>query len=40
LKRHVVITSFTANPDLSKASFRFAVPKGVKIVDQRSGATF
>lgn len=40
LKRHVVITSFTANPDLSKSSFRFAVPKGVKIVDQTSGATF
>jgi outer membrane lipoprotein carrier protein len=34
LKRHVVITSFTANPDLSRSSFRFAVPKGVKIVDQ------
>jgi outer membrane lipoprotein carrier protein len=40
LKRHVVITSFTANPDLSKSSFRFLVPKGVKIVDQSSGATF
>ena len=40
LKRHVVITSFTANPDLSKASFRFSVPKGVKIVDQASGAAF
>jgi len=40
LKRHVVITSFTPNPDLSRASFRFAVPKGVKIVDQTSGATF
>jgi outer membrane lipoprotein carrier protein len=34
LKRHVVITSFTANPDLSRSSFRFAVPKGVKVVDQ------
>jgi outer membrane lipoprotein carrier protein len=40
LRRHVVITSFTANPDLSKSSFRFSVPKGVKIVDQTSGATF
>jgi chaperone LolA len=34
LKRHVVITSFTANPQLSRSSFRFAVPKGAKIVDQ------
>jgi outer membrane lipoprotein carrier protein len=34
LKRHVVITSFTANPTLSTPSFRFAVPKGAKIVDQ------
>ena len=40
LRRHVVITSFTANPDLSKSSFRFSVPKGVKIIDQTSGATF
>jgi outer membrane lipoprotein carrier protein len=40
LKRHVVITSFTPNPDLSKAGFRFAVPKGAKIVDQASGVTF
>lgn len=38
LKRHVVITSFTANPDLSKSSFRFSVPKGVKILDQASAA--
>ncbi len=40
LKRHVVITSFTANPDLSRSSFRFAVPKGVKVVDQSTGVTF
>jgi outer membrane lipoprotein carrier protein len=40
LKRHVVITSFTPNPDLSRASFRFSIPKGVKIVDQASGVTF
>jgi outer membrane lipoprotein carrier protein len=40
LKRHVVITSFTANPDLSRSSFRFSVPKGVKVVDQASGVTF
>ena len=38
LRRHVVITSFTANPDLSKSSFRFSVPKGVKILDQASAA--
>ncbi|MDQ6870410.1 MAG: outer membrane lipoprotein carrier protein LolA [Gemmatimonadota bacterium] len=36
LMRHVVVTSFTANPDLRKASFRFVVPKGVKVVDQAS----
>ena len=42
LKRHVVITSFTANPALSRSSFRFAVPKGAKVVDQASmaGAAF
>lgn len=34
LKRHVVITSFTPNPELSRARFKFAVPKGAKIVDQ------
>ncbi len=34
LKRHVVITSFTPNPELSKSSFRFAVPKGAKVVNQ------
>jgi outer membrane lipoprotein carrier protein len=38
LKRHVVITSFTANPALSRSSFRFDVPKGAKIVDQTAGA--
>lgn len=36
LQRHVVITSFTANPTLRTSSFRFAVPKGAKIVDQGS----
>jgi len=40
LKRHVVITSFTANPALSRSSFNFSVPKGAKIVDQAAGATF
>jgi outer membrane lipoprotein carrier protein len=38
LKRHVVITSFTPNPELSRSSFKFAVPKGAKIVDQAAGA--
>jgi len=38
LKRHVVITSFTANPGLGTSSFRFEVPKGAKIVDQMAGA--
>jgi outer membrane lipoprotein carrier protein len=40
LRRRVVITSFTANPVLSKSTFRFVVPKGAKIVDQAAGATF
>ena len=38
LKRRVVITSFTPNPELSKSSFRFAVPKGAKVVDQAAMA--
>jgi outer membrane lipoprotein-sorting protein len=33
-----VITSFTPNPALSRASFRFVVPPGAKIVEQMSGA--
>src|SRR3954467_3633884 len=42
LKRHVVITSFTANPNIARSSFRFVVPKGAKIVDQSalSGAAY
>jgi outer membrane lipoprotein carrier protein len=40
LRRHVVITSFTPNPDLSTSSFRFAVPKNAKIVDQAKGVVF
>jgi outer membrane lipoprotein carrier protein len=42
LKRHVVITRFTANPVINRSSFRFAVPKGAKIVDQAAmaGAAF
>jgi outer membrane lipoprotein carrier protein len=38
LKRRVVITRFTANPALSNSSFKFAVPKGAKVVDQAGGA--
>jgi outer membrane lipoprotein carrier protein len=34
LRRHVVITGFTANPSLPRSSFRFNVPKGAKVVDQ------
>jgi outer membrane lipoprotein carrier protein len=34
LKRHVVITKFTPNPTLARSAFVFAVPKGVKVVDQ------
>src|SRR5205085_11386379 len=40
LRRHVVITRFTANAAVSPASFRFAPPKGVKIVDQQALADF
>jgi outer membrane lipoprotein carrier protein len=40
LKRRVVITSFTANPVLSRSSFRFAVPKGAKVIDQPAGTSF
>ena len=42
LKRHVVITSFTANPELNRSSFRLSVPKGARIVDQSalSGAVY
>lgn len=40
LKRHVVITSFTPNPSLARAAFRFSVPKGARIVDQASGMVF
>jgi outer membrane lipoprotein-sorting protein len=34
LRRHVVITSFTANPSLAKSSIKYTVPKGAKVVDQ------
>ena len=40
LRRHVVITSFTANPTLARSSFRFTPPSGAKIVDQQSVADF
>ena len=40
LKRHVVITSFTANPSLAKSTFKFSVPKGAKVVDQKQMGEF
>jgi outer membrane lipoprotein carrier protein len=40
LRRHVVITSFTPNPQLSRSSFQFSVPKGAKIVDQSTAVQF
>jgi outer membrane lipoprotein carrier protein len=36
LKRHVVITKFTPNPTLARSAFLFAVPKGVKVIDQNA----
>ena len=36
LKRKVVITSFTANPQLDRSKFRFTVPRGAKVVDQNT----
>lgn len=36
LKRRVVITSFTANPQLDRSKFRFNVPRGAKVVDQNT----
>lgn len=40
LKRHVVITSFTANPQLTRSSFRFNMPRGAKVVDQTTAVQF
>jgi chaperone LolA len=41
LKRRVVVTSFTANPQLDRSKFRFTVPRGAKVVDQNTiGAAF
>ena len=36
LRRRVVITSFSANPQLDRARFRFNVPRGAKVVDQNT----
>jgi outer membrane lipoprotein carrier protein len=36
LKRRVVIMSFTPNPSLERARFRFTVPRGAKVVDQNT----
>jgi outer membrane lipoprotein carrier protein len=36
LKRHVIITKFTPNPTLSRSAFVFSVPKGVKVMDQKT----
>ena len=38
LKRHVLITNFTANPELNASQFKFTVPKGAKVVDQAAMA--
>jgi outer membrane lipoprotein carrier protein len=40
LKRKVVITSFTANPQIDRSKFRFNVPRGAKVVDQNSVGAF
>ena len=39
LRRRVVVTSFTRNPQLDRARFRFTVPNGAKVVDQNSIGT-
>ena len=36
LRRRVVITSFSANPRLDRSRFRFSVPRGAKVVDQKT----
>ena len=36
LRRRVVITSFSANPQLDRSRFRFNVPRGAKVVDQNT----
>ncbi|HET9636639.1 MAG TPA: outer membrane lipoprotein chaperone LolA [Gemmatimonadaceae bacterium] len=40
LRRRVVVTRFTANPSVPTSSFRFAPPKGVKVVDQQTLGDF
>jgi len=41
LKRSIVITRFTANPQIDRSRFRFNVPRGAKVVDQNTiGAAF
>lgn len=40
LRRHVVITRFTANPQISNSTFRFSVPRGAKVIDQSTAVQF
>jgi len=40
LRRHVVITRFTPNPQIGNSSFRFSVPKGAKVIDQSAPVQF
>ncbi|HWL39282.1 MAG TPA: outer membrane lipoprotein carrier protein LolA [Gemmatimonadaceae bacterium] len=40
LKRKVVITSFTRNPQIDRSRFRFTVPRGAKVVDQNTVDAF
>lgn len=36
LRRRVVITSFSGNPRVDRSRFRFNVPRGAKVVDQKT----
>lgn len=40
LRRHVVITRFTPNPQIGNSSFRFSVPRGAKVIDQSTAVQF
>jgi outer membrane lipoprotein carrier protein len=40
LRRRVVITSFTSNPQIDRSRFRFTVPRGAKIVDRKTVDAF
>lgn len=40
LRRHVVITRFSPNPQIGNSSFRFSVPKGAKVIDQSTAVQF